>query len=74
MELRIVNPNRLIIMDHGARVGGHNRSVVVEIQKPDEACSEQQGHEDNELFLLIHAAVLKYVLRCSATLMTFADA
>jgi hypothetical protein len=59
MELRIINANGLIILSCGPGIGGHNRLAIVEIQEPDETGSQQEDHENDELFLLIHAAVLK---------------
>jgi hypothetical protein len=46
-------------MDSRLRVGGNDGPVMVEIKKPDGAGDQQENHEDGELFLLFHAAVLK---------------
>src|SRR5438034_10057907 len=74
MELGIIHSNRVIILGCGNGIGRHDRLVMVKIQKPDETGDQQEDNEHDELFLLVHAAVLKSVLRCSATLITFVEA
>src|SRR5260370_18040924 len=74
VELRVIHGKQLIILDRGARLGSHHGLVMVEIQKTDDAGDQQKYDEHGELFLLLHAAVLKYVLRCTATFRTFVDA
>jgi hypothetical protein len=59
VELRVVNGKQLIVMDNRFGVGGHDSPVMVEIKKPDGASDQQENDEDGELFLLLHAPVLK---------------
>jgi hypothetical protein len=59
MELRIFHGKQLEIMDRRAGIGSHSGFVMVEINKPDAAGEQQKYGEHGELFLLLHAAVLK---------------
>jgi hypothetical protein len=59
MELRVLHGEQLRILGQGAGIGVQHGSAMVEIQKPNEAGEQQEHGEHGELFLLLHAAVLK---------------
>ena len=59
VELRVIHANGMIILRCGNGIGGHNRLVMVKIQKPDEPRDQQEDDEHGELFRWLHAPVLK---------------
>ena len=74
MELRVLYGEQLRGRDRGAGISGNSGPALIEIEKPDGSRDQQEQGEHGELFFLLHEAVRKNVLRCSVTLMAFADA
>jgi hypothetical protein len=58
MELRVFDGKQLRVLGR-ADNGSHNGPVKIKIQKPYNASGQQECDEHGELFLLLHAAVLK---------------
>jgi hypothetical protein len=59
MELGVFDGKQLRVLGGGAGIDSHNGLVKIKIQEPYNASGQQECREHGELFLLLHAAVLK---------------
>jgi hypothetical protein len=59
METGVFHGKELGILGRGAGIGGYDRLVTIEIKITDDDQDQQKYDEYDELFLLLHAAVLK---------------
>jgi hypothetical protein len=59
METGVFHGKELGVLGRGAGIGGYDRLVTIEIKITDDDQDQQKHDKYRELFLLLHAAVLK---------------